>query len=127
MTKHQKLAFSIFVVVLIGMFSMTDTAQAKKRHRMNQWERNHANATPWNGMYRHQASSTPLAVIVPPTAVTSRSWGWGVSKSVVTPLYHQYQLNAPNTQGASSGPYKTLPLFPSSSDQYGTYYIRGPW
>ena len=81
MTTHSKSICSLFVIVMIGMFATSDTVQAKKRTRINQWEREHANATPWNGAYRHQAYSTPLAVIVPPTAATHRLLGWGVSKT----------------------------------------------
>ena len=127
MTTNSKFICSLFVIVMIGMFATSDTAQAKKRHRVNQWERQRANVTPWNGAYRHQAYSTPLAVIVPPTAASSRLLGWGVSKNVVAPLYHQYQLGAPQPSQAGFGPYKSLPMYPSSSDQFGAYYIRGPW
>ena len=127
MTTNSKFICSLFVIVMIGMFATSDTAQAKKRDRIKQWERERANATPWNGAYRHQAYSTPLAVIVPPTATTYRSLGWGVSKNVVSPLYHQFQLGAPRARKAGYGPYKSLPMYPSSSDQYGAYYIRGPW
>ena len=61
MTTNSKFICSVFVIVMIGMFATSDTVQAKKRHRVNQWERQRANVTPWNGAYRHQAYSTPLA------------------------------------------------------------------
>ena len=127
MTKQKKLILGFFVVLMVSMCTATDTVQAKKRNRMNRWEREHANATPWNGMYHHQSHNTPLAIIVPPTAATSRSLGWGVSKNVVTPLYHQYQLNTPQSLRTFPGPYKSTPMFPSNSDELGAYYIRGPW
>ncbi len=39
MTTNSKFICSVFVIVMIGMFATSDTVQAKKRHRVNQWER----------------------------------------------------------------------------------------
>ena len=97
MTKQKKLILGFFVVLMVSMCTATDTVQAKKRNRMNRWEREHANATPWNGMYHHQSHNTPLAIIVPPFI------GMGCfqecSNTVVPPVPTEYTAIATDLSG----------------------------
>lgn len=82
---------------------------------------------PWHGEYYDTAWGTPVAVVVPPTAEAQTHLGWGVGATRITPIQHQFDRAYP---GPSEGPrvkFKATPAHPSSTDQLGDYYIRGPW
>jgi hypothetical protein len=81
---------------------------------------------PWHGDYYDAAWGTPVAVLVPPTAETQTHWSWGVGGTRVTPNQHQFQRNYPGP-GVNNGAFRPTPRWPSSTDQFGDYYIRGPW
>jgi hypothetical protein len=59
--------------------------------------------------------------------------GWGVSQSMMTPIYHQFERPSPSamTDGAAvpgmCSPLYPTPRWPSHTDQFGVYYVRGPW
>lgn len=81
----------------------------------------------WHGAYYHQDWGQPLALVVPPTARMQTSWAWGVNQSEMRPIWHQFSRNYPGAGfGTGSGFYPT-PQWPSHTDQFGVYYIRGPW
>jgi hypothetical protein len=81
----------------------------------------------WHGGYYDVAWGTPVAVVVPPTAEMQSHYGWGVGATRVTPIQHQYQRNYPGVGGAGGAAFRAPPRWPSSTDQSGDYYIRGPW
>lgn len=81
----------------------------------------------WNANYYNLNYGTPLALVVPPTATTHTRLSWGVAQSEVWPLYHQFGRNYPGPGGGAGGPYQPTPIWPSHTDQFGVYYIRGPW
>lgn len=82
---------------------------------------------PWHGGYYDAAWGTPVAVLVPPTAESQTHWSWGVGGTRVTPIQHQFQRNYPGPAGFGRGAFQPTPPWPSSTDQFGDYYIRGPW
>ena len=82
---------------------------------------------PWHGGYYDSAWGTPVAVVVPPTAESQTHWGWGVGATRVTPIQHQYQRAYPGASVYSRSAFRATPRWPSSTDQLGDYYIRGPW
>jgi len=92
-------------------------------------------AHPWHGYYRHTQYSQPLAMVVPPTASRQTAWSWGVGNTTVQPIYHQFGRQYPGAgPQAVGGPYwqggqqfAPTPHWPSHTDQFGVYYIRGPW
>ncbi len=84
--------------------------------------------TPWHGGYYDVAWGAPVALVVPPTAESEWHLGWGVGASRVTPIQHQFQRGYPAGSGASGDTgFQPTPRWPSSTDQFGDYYIRGPW
>jgi hypothetical protein len=85
-----------------------------------------ASQTSWHGPYYHQQWGVPLALVVPPYANTQSAYSWGVARTTITPIYHQYQRPFPG-YFEGPGPLRPTPLQPSHTDQFGTYYIRGPW
>lgn len=88
----------------------------------------HASARPWHGEYAYTPWGEPVALVVPPHADTIAAWGWGVTSSEIRPLHHQFGRADPG--GAFFGPvnpYLPTPLWPSHTDQFGIYPVRGPW
>jgi hypothetical protein len=86
----------------------------------------HASNNSWHGNYYHQQWGVPLAMVVNPKANTQSAYSWGVANTTVTPIYHQYGRPFPG-EFEGPGALRPTPLQPSHTDQFGTYYIRGPW
>ena len=89
------------------------------------WARNQAMQTPWHGEYYYLKTGQPTALIVPPTVTMQSNHSWGVSQNTMTPVYHQFGGNAPT--GGGGGVFKATPYWPSHSNQFGIYPVRGPW
>jgi hypothetical protein len=82
--------------------------------------------TNWNRNYANTEYGQPLALVVPPTANLQTNWGWGVTSSRISRIDHQFQRNYPG-DGQFGGPFRTTPLWPSDTTQFGVYPVRGPW
>ena len=80
----------------------------------------------WNQPYAHVQYGQPVALVVPPTANLQTNWGWGVSSSRVSRMDHQFGRDYPGT-GSMDSPYRNTPVWPQDTNQFGVYYIRGPW
>jgi hypothetical protein len=88
----------------------------------------------WHPGYYHTGWGAPVALVVPPTARMQTRMGWGVSQTTMTPIYHQFERPYPSavTADGSAVPGACLPLrptprWPSHTDQFGVYSVRGPW
>jgi hypothetical protein len=86
----------------------------------------------WHAGYYHTQWGAPVALMVPPTVRAHTRWSWGVAQSTVMPLYHQFERPYPGPAmgaqyGDPSNPLRPTPPWPSHTDQFGVYYIRGPW
>ncbi|HEV7280211.1 MAG TPA: hypothetical protein VGN57_08365 [Pirellulaceae bacterium] len=99
----------------------------------NQWVQGVAQSTPWHGGYAYINYGRPTALVVPPTAALQTKWAWGVGNTVSVPIYHQFGRAYPGAYPVEGGvgyngmPFQATPLWPSSTDQFGVYYVRGPW
>jgi hypothetical protein len=82
--------------------------------------------TNWNRNYVNTEYGQTVALVVPPTANMQTNWGWGVASSRVSRIDHQFQRNYPG-DGSFGGPFRTTPLWPSDTTQFGVYYVRAPW
>lgn len=82
---------------------------------------------PWYGDYYNASWGAPVAVVVPPTAEFQTHWGWGVGNMRVTTIDHQYTRNWPGPATGGAVPLRPTPSWPSDTDQFGYYSIRGPW
>lgn len=80
----------------------------------------------WAGGYYHTMWGQPVALIVPPTAELQTHWNWGVSQTSVTPIWPQFARAYPGPYFGGRG-FAPTPRWPSSTDQFGVYYVRGPW
>lgn len=91
------------------------------------WAHNFAMDRPWHGGYYHQQYGQPLAMVVPPTAHMRQTLSWGVSQNKAYPIHHQFGRNASSPGAAARGSFRPTPVWPSHTDQFGVYYVRGPW
>jgi hypothetical protein len=89
------------------------------------WARNMAEQQPWHGEYYYLRTGQPTALIVPPTVTMQSNHSWGVSQNTMTPVYHQF--GGTGSAGSSGGVFKATPYWPSHSNQFGVYPVRGPW
>ncbi len=87
----------------------------------------------WHAGYYHTQYGAPVALMVPPTARMQTRWGWGVSQSTMSPIYQQFERPYPGQVGSgqmgtgTGGGLLPTPRWPSHTDQFGVYYVRGPW
>lgn len=91
------------------------------------WNLNYAQNRPWHGNYYNQSYGHPTALVVPPTVSMRQTYSWGVSQNLTHPVYHQYGRNASSPGAAGRGQFQPTPNWPSHTDQFGVYYVRGPW
>ena len=114
----------VAAAVLAAMGSSTAQAGGGRGNRI---ALRHAQTMPWHGPYYNMAYGAPLGLVVPPTANFQTKMGWGVSQSEMVPTYHQFYRAYPGEVGGSSMIFSATPNWPSHTDQFGIYYIRGPW
>lgn len=89
------------------------------------WARNNAMTHPWHGDYYYLKTGQPTALVVPPTIQMQQNYSWGVSQNTMTPVWHQFGPGAP--AGSAPGQFKATPYWPSHTNQFGVYPVRGPW
>ena len=112
--------------VLIA-WGWTNEAMAGRGTLKNRVSLRQSQTYPWHGGYYDNAWGMPVAVVVPPTAESQTHWGWGVGATRVTPIQHQFQRGYPGPGSYNRSWFRPTPPWPSSTDQFGDYYIRGPW
>jgi hypothetical protein len=95
--------------------------------RANCMAQQHAMSEPWNGDYYHVMWGEPVALVSPPRMSKQTHWNWGVSQTAITPVWHQYTRAYPGPFVAGGKGFAPTPRWPSSTDQFGVYYVRGPW
>jgi hypothetical protein len=90
--------------------------------------RYYAAQRPWHGPYAYTPWGTPTALVVPPNSKMHTSYSWGVSQSEMIPIYHQFHRDYPGMAiGGGVAGINTTPYWPSHTDQFGVYPVRGPW
>ncbi len=93
--------------------------------RTHAWNYNQAAQYPWHGGYYHRQYGQPLALVVPPTASFHTQYSWGVAQTKSLPIYHQFLRPYPG--GPGGGVFAPTPYWPSNTEQFGVYPVRGPW
>ena len=90
--------------------------------------RYYAAQRPWHGPYAYTQWGTPVALVVPPNSKMHTSWSWGVAQSEMVPIYHQFHRDYPGGMAIGGGAnINATPYWPSHTDQFGVYPVRGPW
>jgi hypothetical protein len=87
----------------------------------------HAAWYPWHGGFYNVSWGMPVALVVPPTAEVQTNWGWGVGNTRISPICHQFHRNWPGNGYYNHKMFQPTPRWPSDTDQFGVYYVRGPW
>jgi hypothetical protein len=81
----------------------------------------------WHGEYYDTTWGMPVAVLVPPRPRTQTNYGWGIGGNTVTPVQPQFQRMEPPPSEYRRAGFQSRPPWPSNTNQFGDYYIRGPW
>lgn len=124
MTSFRALAAAIAIAASL---LPAHTAQAITPAAVSNWRaRRNMYTQPWHGAYYHTMWGQPVALVVPPTAEYETHWSWGVAQTRVTPIWPQFQRSWPGPYAGGAG-FLPTPRWPSSTDQFGVYYVRGPW
>jgi hypothetical protein len=79
----------------------------------------------WHGAYQHVQWGHPVALIVPPTATMQTEYAWGVGRTQMRPIRHQFDRPVAQPSGAGSLP--PSPPWPSRTEHLGVHAVRGPW
>lgn len=123
----RNLLFALAVVAL-STFTATNDTQGGDPYAYTQlWSNNVASQRAWHGNYYYLPYGQPTALVVPPTAHMRQTYSWGVSQNLMYPLNHQFGRNATFPGAQAPGSYQSTPHWPSHTDQFGVYYVRGPW
>lgn len=88
------------------------------------WAQRYANNRPWHDQFYYTQYGQPTALVVPPNAVMHQTYSWGVSRNYMMPIYHQFGYQGTPSAG---GAFYATPIWPSSTQQFGVYPVRGPW
>ncbi|MBN2024504.1 MAG: hypothetical protein JW809_17120 [Pirellulales bacterium] len=116
-----------FLALAAVAVALADSAGAMERTVMGAIAYRRAQCQPWHGGYAHTGWCGPVALVVPPTAEKQTHWGWGVGSTRVTTIRHQYELGFPGEGHYPGGTFRPTPRWPSNTDQFGVYPVRGPW
>ena len=122
--------YILFVLAVVAMATSVSvpSAQATDPYAYTQrWSNRVAAQRPWHGNYYYLPYGQPTALVVPPTAHMRQTLSWGVSQNLMYPLNHQFGRNASSPGGLAPGSFQAAPYWPSHTDQFGVYYVRGPW
>jgi hypothetical protein len=124
----KKLILSL-VVIATALLVQTDSVDGERPLRRLQrfYTPQNRAATVWHGQYYNATYGMPQAMVLPPNVNTMRSQGWGVCGSQMMPIYSQYGAAYPGTASGVRSHFFPTPNPPSHTQQFGIYYIRGPW
>jgi len=114
------------LVVAVTVVTLSSSAMAIPPHIAERWAARHSNSTSWHGGYYHTAYGRPVALVVPPIATTESYLSWGVAQTETRPIWAQFRRPFPGDFGAGEA-FLPTPMWPSNTDQFGVYYVRGPW
>ena len=115
------------LIMTVTVVALSSSALAIPPRIAERWAMRQANSTSWHGDYYHTAYGRPVALVVPPTATTDSYLSWGVAQTETRPLWHQFRRPYPGDMFGADAMFLPTPHWPSNTDQFGVYYVRGPW
>jgi hypothetical protein len=121
------LALRLAVVLAAAVGTSTTASAFDYWGRQEMRSQNFAHGRQWHGGYYYQPYAQPTALVVPPNVTHETVYSWGVSQNLMVPLHHQFGRNMNSPGAASPGMFRPTPYWPSHTDQFGVYYVRGPW
>ena len=84
-------------------------------------------AIPGRAPITTRPGACPLRWSCAPNAECQTHYGWGVGNTRITQIDHQFHRGYPGASVYDGRYYRATPPWPSDTDQFGVYYIRGPW
>jgi len=123
----KRLSLLTLVIIALAATAAADSALAQQNCPMQRQMQAYVACNPWHGGYYHSAWGMPVALVVPPTAESQVHWGWGVGNTRVTTIWHQFQRYPAGSGYYDRRMFQPTPYWPSDTDQFGVYYVRGPW
>jgi hypothetical protein len=123
----RKLLLCLILAATAMLMVQQDALAGGRRYIANRWGERFARTIPWNGDYYYMQWGAPTALVVPPTANMQTSLSWGVSQTTMRPIYHQFSRPYPGDGEGLGVGFLPTPRWPSHTDQFGIYYVRGPW
>ena len=118
----KRLALLFFVIVCA-----LSTVETRAGGHGNRVAARFSRVTPWHAPYYNTQYGAPVNLVVPPRASMQTTMQWGVSGTEMVPIYHQFARPYPGEAEPGSTMLSPTPRWPSHTDQFGVYYIRGPW
>jgi hypothetical protein len=91
------------------------------------WNQQQLQNYPWHGGNSYWRFGVPTALVVPPTAAFQTTYRWGVGQTTSDPIYHQFGRGGGRISDGGEGMFPAAPYWPSSTNQFGVYPVRGPW
>jgi hypothetical protein len=89
--------------------------------------RRYAQQYSWHHDYYDPAwAPQPHALVVPPTTHRHVEYNWGVAGTENLPIRHQFNRGYYG-EVYGGGAFAPTPPQPTSTHQFGVYYIRAPW
>lgn len=125
-----KIRLWLLAAVLSVAAFVPNVCEAGKPYRVRWGSAPAGTGAPWAGSYNHTAYGAPVALVVPPSVERYGSYSWGMPASHTHYLPEQFTRSPYGAGGSNYGAYGyggVTPVFPSSSGQFGVYYVRGPW
>ena len=110
----------------LALAAWSFTALPSKAELPQSYAYRQAQYLPWHNGFYDPYWGEPIALVVPPNAEYQANYGWGVGGTRVAPIYHQFGRPFPGYGGGYGG-FVPTPNWPSDTQQFGVYYIRGPW
>jgi len=114
------------LVVVVTVVVLSSSAMAIPPRVAERWNLRQSNSTSWHGRYYHTAYGRPVSLVVPPIATTDTYLSWGVAQTETRPIWAQFRRPFPGEFGEEAA-FLPTPMWPSNTDQFGVYYVRGPW
>ena len=73
-------------------------------------------------------ATSPVPPASPASAITAHCARLaGVTQTEMMPIYHQFRRPYPGDGAGMGVGFLSTPRWPSHTDQFGVYYVRGPW
>ena len=117
----------VTALVAAGWIAPGDAQARDTQTLIGRVARHRSQFLPWHGSYYHTVWGRPVALVVPPTAGVQTNWSWGVGGTRLHPIRHQYARPYPGYGYEGGRGFAPTPYWPNDTDQFGAYYIRGPW
>jgi len=118
-----KQAIILFAGVVLACSALSGQAEAQQPRRCCR--------TPyppnWHHGYAHTAWGRPVALVMPPTVKREVVWSWGVAQTQSRRIPYQFGRSYPGPYVGGHPRFRHTPAWPSHTDQFGVYSVRGPW